>query len=368
MRIFRGCGREKGMDSKRKGRRWVTGVLGAYGGILIVIAALVIIVDPYFHFHAPIEGISYEMKEEQYMNDGITRNFDYDTIITGDSTSLSFSTAIIDELFDAQSVRLTFQGEGFKGINENLQTAIDTHPELKLVIRGIGTLWFVTDEDYMGYDDYPDYLYDDIIWNDVYYIWNGDVLFCKVFPEIGRTLKQVPAKGFDAEIFPSGGLGDVALARYERPEKAYKKAEEQETEQMFQMLDRNLQKNVIEIIETNPDITFYLFFPPYSILWWDQHHQIGEEVLIRRIQMEQYAIEKLLPYENVHLFAFTTNTEWICDLNHYNDEVHYTESTCTQILKWMKAGEYELTEDNYMEYIECITDFMLSYDFDAIFE
>lgn len=356
------------MGARMKSRRWIMGVLGAYGGILIVIAAIVIVVDPYFHFHAPIEGISYVMNEGQYMNDGITKNFDYDAIITGDSTTLQFSKNLVDELFDADSVRLTFLGENFRRVNENLQTAIDTHPDLKLVIRSVGTLWFVTDEDFLGYDVYPDYLYDDVIWNDVYYVWNGDVLFHKVIPEIWRTLKREPEKGFDAEIFPSDGMGDAALASYERPEKVYKPVEEQETEQIFYMMDRNLQKNVIEIIEANPDITFYLFFPPYSILWWDQFHQNGDEVLMRRIQMEQYAIEKLIPYENVHLFAFTTNTEWICDLNHYGDEVHYTESTCTQILKWMKAGDYELTEDNYMEYIESITEFMLQYDFDAVFE
>lgn len=350
-----------------KSRRWVIGVLGAYVGILLLILAVVVIVDPYFHFHAPIEGLSYEMEEEQYMNNGITRNFDYDTMITGASTSLGFSTAVIDDLFGVHSVRVSFSGEGFRRVNENLQTAIDTHPELKFVIRGIGTLWFVTGEDYLCYESYPDYLYDDNVWNDVYYIFNGDVLFCKVFPEIGRTLKKEPEKGFDANIIFDDDLGDTAISIYERPEKVDYPVEEQETEQMMQTLDINLQKNVIEIIEANPDITFYLFFPPYSILWWDQLHQGGNEMLERRIRMEQYAIEKLIPYENVHLFSFTTNTELICNLNNYMDEVHYTGAVCTKMLEWMRAGEYELTEDNYLEYIDSITEFLLHYDYDALF-
>lgn len=351
-----------------KSRRWVIGVIGAYVGILFFIAAIIAAVDPYFHFHAPAEGISYVIEEGQYVNDGITRHFDYDALITGDSATLYFSTGLTDDLFGTESARLTFLGENFKRINENLQTAIDTHPELKLVIRSVSTLWFVTDADDMGYDYYPEYLYDDSIWNDVYYVFNGDVLFNRALPEIWRTLGQEPEKSFDEYLYYADNLGDAALGNYERPEKEYKPVEEQETEQMFQMLDRNLQRNVIELIEANPDITFYLFFPPYSILWWDQIHQNGDEVLERRIQMEQYAIEKLIPYENVHLFSFTANTELICNLNYYTDEVHYTGNICTRMLEWMKAGEYELTEENYMDYINSITEFLLHYDYDALFE
>ena len=41
-------------------------------------------IDPYFHYHGPIEGISYSFAGERYMNDGIARNLDYDAIIYRD--------------------------------------------------------------------------------------------------------------------------------------------------------------------------------------------------------------------------------------------------------------------------------------------
>lgn len=355
-----------------KSRRWVIRVISLYLILLCLIVVTMVTVDPYFHFHVPVKDLSYTMEpgDDLYMNDGILKNFDYDMVIIGASTTNGFSTSLADEMFDGQSVRVTFQGEGFKGVNNGLQTAIDTHPDLKVVIRGLDSKFFIANENWMGHDEYPEYLYDDNIWNDTYYTLNGDALCGKAIPVIIRTIKKEPSKSFDSYINQYGkeGSREGVLSIYERPRQADGPVDIQETEQMFLDLESNLQKNVIGIIEENPDITFYLFFPPYSILWWDGYNQLGGGRLERRIQLEKYAIEKLLPYDNVRLFSFTSNHEWICDLDNYGDYEHYTSDACAQIMEWMENGEYELTEENYMEYINDITEFLCHYDYDAIFE
>ena len=63
-----------------KGRKWVLSVTGSYFLILALIVVIGFIVDPYFHYHEPIAGMSYMMEEEQYMNDGIAKHFSYDAI------------------------------------------------------------------------------------------------------------------------------------------------------------------------------------------------------------------------------------------------------------------------------------------------
>ena len=79
-------------------------------------------------------------------------------------------------------------------------------------------------------------------------------------------------------------------------------------------------------------------------------------------------IERLLPYENVHLFSFNNNFDLVCDLNNYFDSVHYTEEVGDHVLEWMKNDEYELTEENYKTYIQEITDFYMNFDYDSFFE
>ena len=63
-------------------RKWFIRCLSMIISITLVIGTVAWIVDPYFHFHKPFSFLSYRLYEERYTNDGISRHFEYDTIIT----------------------------------------------------------------------------------------------------------------------------------------------------------------------------------------------------------------------------------------------------------------------------------------------
>ena len=350
-------------------KKWSISIIAVLSCIVMAIGALVVIVDPYFHYHKPIAGLSYQLGNEAYRNDGVSKHFEYDSMITGTSMTRSFRVSEAEKLFGGKFVRITFQGEGMKRINDNLKMAIEANDDLKFVIRSVDPIWFVTDMDWMGYDEYPDYLYDDKLWNDVQYLYNMEILMEDVIPELVRTIRQVPAENYDDLVGDDDSLAgkEAVLREYARPEKKEEKIDAEETEEYFDMLDRNIEQNVVSTIRDNPDITFYIFFPPYSICWWDSLNQNGTGILQRRIWMEEYVIQKLLDYDNVRLFSFSNNFELVCDLNYYIDDVHYTDKASSKILVWMKEGKFEVTKSNYMDYIEEITDFYLNFDYDSFF-
>ena len=60
-------------------------------------------------------------------------------------------------------------------------------------------------------------------------------------------------------------------------------------------------------------------------------------------------------------------TTLTCNLNYYVDDVHYTGDVNNLILQWMKSGEYELTKENYEDYIAKEKAFYTSYDYDQLF-
>ena len=351
-------------------KKWSAAVITAFIIIVIATGCLVVVVDPYFHYHAPLKGISYRMGNEAYMNDGASKHFTYDSMITGTSTTRGFLTGEAERLFGGSFVRMTFQGEGFKRINDNLKMAIEANSSLKFVIRGVDPIWFVTPEDWNGYDEYPDYLYDDNLWNDVHYLYNMEILTEDVIPVMIRTIKGMPPKNFDDLVMeseePSGR--ENVLKEYIRPEKNREALDAEETEMFFKMLQENMEKNVISTIRDNPDIMFYIFIPPYSICWWDSLNQNGPGVIQRRIEMEEYVINQLLYFENVHVFSFSNNFDLTCDLDHYIDDIHYTKEVCSQMLVWMKEGQYEVTKSNCEEYTEEIADFYENFDYDSFFE
>ncbi len=352
-----------------KEKKWILFVVIGYFLVLFIIGGFMVIVDPYFHYHAPIDGIYYALDKEAYVNDGVSKHFEYDALLTGTSLTLFFRTEEMDELFDRNFVRLSFQGEGFKRINDNLRTAIASNENLDLVIRGLDPLWFIASEDFLGYSEYPDYLYDEKIWNDVNYLYNKEIIFGDAIPDLACTIRRIPAQTFDSSIPVDWETGEeVVLGNYERTQRQQKDVTEEETKQFFDTLEKNMKQNVLSTIEENPEIDFYVFFPPYSILFWDGLNQNGTPVLQRRIAMEKYVIECLLPYDNVKLFSFNNDFDLVCDLNNYIDECHYLPKVSSQILHWIKEGKYELTEDNYQEYIESITEFYTNYDYDSIYE
>lgn len=138
------------------------------------------------------------------------------------------------------------------------------------------------------------------------------------------------------------------------------------SEEKRQMIADNIYQNVEKTIEENPEVTFYLFFPPYSILYWDSCNQEG--TVLYRVEVEREVIKRLLTHENVRLFSFTNNFEFVCNLDNYKDIGHYGEWINSKMFQWMKDGEYELTNDNYEDYLEEIEDFYLNYDYDSIYE
>ena len=203
----------------------------------------------------------------------------------------------------------------------------------------------------------------------MYYIYNKDVWKDNLIPSIVQSFEN----GFQGEVkqegFGSGSLTgkENVLKNYKRPEKEIKEVTQEETEDFLNYLEENLDVNVLQVIKDYPDVEFYLFFPPYSICWWDQLNQNGTAVLERRIDLEKYAIEKMLQFDNIHLFSFFNNYDLICNLDYYVDDVHYTGDVNNMILRWMKSGEYELTKENYEDYIAKEKAFYTSYDYDQLF-
>lgn len=77
----------------------------------------------------------------------------------------------------------------------------------------------------------------------------------------------------------------------------------------------------------------------------------------------QLLTEKLIPYDNVKLFAFWNNYEMIINLDNYRDISHYSTDVNSWILQWMAEEDerYLLTKDNYQEYWNAIREFYLNF-------
>ena len=127
----------------------------------------------------------------------------------------------------------------------------------------------------------------------------------------------------------------------------------------------NIQKHVIALTKEYPQTQFYYFFPPYSIAQWGVIYEQGG--VHKHLQAEQIATEMMLSCENIHLFSFNTNYDWVTNLENYKDVGHYGEWINSEILRCMKDDIGRLTKENYVQHTKEMWDFYTQFDYNSIF-
>lgn len=348
-------------------KAWVKLVLLGTVAILGITAAFTIVIDPFFHFHAPLDGLQYPIHTERYQNDGIMKHFEYDALITGTSMSQNFKTSEFDALFKTKSIKVPFAAGRYKEVGESIERAIEANPELRLVLRGMDYYFLVEDKDTAAYESYPDYLYDKNPANDVYYVLNKEVLIYHTLPVLDYTKAGNRTTTFDAYGNWNADYEFGREAIFQSFARSPENGEELElTEEERNMLTGNVRQNIVDVAGRHPEVTFYVYIPPYSILYWDNINRQGK--LKWHMEAEKLAVGEMLMCDNIRVYSFSDQFGIITDLDNYKDDIHYSQDISSRILEFIAAGEGLLTEENYKDYLERIEDFYGNYDYDAIYE
>ncbi|MCH4191034.1 MAG: hypothetical protein LKF52_01915 [Butyrivibrio sp.] len=346
-------------------KKWFWILISTVFTVLILMAGMVAWLDPFFHYHAPLRGFYYTLDNERSQNNGITRHFDYDSIITGTSMTENFKTSEFDRLFDADAVKVCYSGAMYKEINDNVRTGFADH-KIRYVLRCIDDSYLITDKDASRTDlgSYPTYLYNKSIWDDTRYLLNRDVIFGYCIPMLakriqgdagGMTSFDEYANWMDGVTFGRqaalSGISELTDQRKQLPLSDADAAREK----------ANIEQNVTSLAAEHPETTFYYYFPPYSVALWGSLYSDGTAQ--QQIEEEKIAIELMLRYDNIRIFSFSTDTDITMNLDNYRDARHYGEWINSEILRRMAAGENQLTQDNYTEYLQQLSEIYLNYDY-----
>lgn len=348
-----------------KAKKWFFCFLTIALSLLFLCVLLVVAIDPYFHFHRPLNGIGYRMGNQRYMNDGIARNFEYNAVITGTSMCENFSTSQFDTLFGVTSVKLPYAGAGNLEICESLERTLEYQKDVKLVLCPIDYASFFNAWNAEGYNEteYPSYLYDNSIWNDYRYIFNKETLLKGVLPSIFYTVKGEHGISMDDYSVVEGAVGPEVVLPSERPQKT--SIQQEYTIDRESAVKENIEKNCLKIVKEHPDIQFLFFFPPYSIAEWEDYVARGTFEMTMKAQMTIAA--ELLQYSNVKLYGFLAEYEMITDLNNYLDAKHYTKDISSRLLDWIAEESHLLSLQNMIDYNEDLISFYTNYNYDSLY-
>lgn len=332
-------------------KKWSLLVLISLTVLLFFSAATVICIDPFFQYHKPLNELNYDITSEAYQNAGLAKTFEYESLITGSSMTQNFKASWFK---GEKAIKLSYSNAFPRTGNIIISLAIEQNPNLRKVYWGIDVFNFVRDTMSTG-QDLPFYLYDSNYLNDANYIWNNDVLF-KWIPNTIRNTKIGKAPTDLDEIYrwdsgvtysekdtlQNAGSSGAAYTP-EQAENAYK----------------NMKLWVFPLIESYPEIEFNIFFPPYSILCWQQ----TDDVIDNNITLVSNMIEPLLQYPNVNVFYFQNQEEIIENLYLYKDWLHYCGSVNEYMAQAFQNGQCKLTIENYKKELSKMSEIAKNFDY-----
>lgn len=338
-------------------KRFIKIFFGVMIVLLLVPAGIVGLVDPFGYYHKPWFGLKNVNLNQPYQNPGYVKNYDYETALVGTSMTEGMRASEADKLFDTTTIKICQSGAHSMDIAQMLDLVCKAG-KAKQVIVGLDANIFRKE-----YDTYrsemPLYLYNDNPLDDVNYLFNKQVLFEEI-PEMLQANKEGNLPEIDDYYIreASNYSKENALANYER-------GVLDEASISWDRAARNIE-NIVTVIENNPEITFYIYMPPYSMLFWDRYMCNG--IVDNELAMQKQVVEAFLEYENVQLYYFMNDYSIITNLENYRDAGHYSPQVCSLILQEIHDGNYIITKDNYLSVFTEMENFVKNYDYESIFK
>lgn len=326
--------------------------------ILFGMCALsVILIDPFGYYHKPWFGLKLVSFGQEYQNPGYARNYDYETVLLGTSMTEGMRASETDEIFETKTIKICESGAFSSDMALMLELACDDK-DTKNVIMGLDANILRRPSDKYR-SQIPLYLYNNNVFDDVEYVFNKEVIFGKCWQFLNANKNGNTINIDDLYIRANTDYSKEATLE------SYARAAVIGDGLTWDMAGKNI-ANIEPYIQNNPDITFYIYMPPYSILFWDRY-MLGD-VVEEELEMHKQVVETFIKYDNVKFYYFMNDYETITNLDNYKDSGHYSPAVCSELLQKMQKGEYLVSKSNYIQVFEELEKYLKEYDYDAIFE
>ncbi len=345
-----------------KARRFFWGVLAGTAAVLAALVLLLAIEDPFFVLRGIDEDDTALFSNQRYEMAGLIRHQDYTQVVMGTSLVANFQASWFTEGTGEDTLKITFPDGWITEFDTALRLAFRTH-------KGLDRVYFCLDPNILIRPDsertveLPKYLYNSNPFDDVEYLFNADsyalALNARLLRQQGRCVTLDEAYLWaKRSVFSK----EMALASYPRPEVS---GSDLPGDAYLEIARENLDL-VCAWAEEHPDTEFSIWFPPYSILYWDKLTREGREDAV--LNAVEYAAQRLMEYDNVSVYCFLHNYNIIVDLYNYTDHVHCSGDVCRIIAGDVMAGRWRLTEENLLPRLEKLRGYVKEYDYEALFE
>lgn len=343
-------------------KKWLYTLTAYTTGILFLIVLLNYLIDP-LQFYRQASYEPQYSKQQRYQNPGLAKNYDYDRVIIGSSMTENFVPSYVDTKLGGKTLKLSIEGSSLREQAMISEIALDTG-KVKQVLWGVdyfslrGDPQRVRDEQ----GEFPYFLYDHNLWNDVRYLLNLDTTM-EVWGIIGTFFGFGTLQSTDLDQLYnwnkkySYGKSIVLKewAKFNTDTKV--KVDELEYPNIKASLDQNL----ISQVKSHPDVKFIFYYPPYTILQHRYYYDRNPLLFQYELDAKAYLFSEIGHLPNVVIYDFQHIAAITYNLDHYKDLAHHDQSINQFIIDAITSGEYLVTAQTLAEYADQLTEQVQAY-------
>jgi len=338
--------------------KYLWSFLGATALMMALAVLLNFVVDPLQLFRPARLFAAMYSTDSRMQNAGLIQSQDFDTVFMGTSLAIHFRQSEIDRALGVRALKLAMTGSNSKEQSFVLAAALQRHP--KRVIWQMDD-WIFREAPDVDNDVYlPADLYRRNARGIAGYLFSGATareslwILARSIP----PLQPVVARLTNGVLFkfPIAGVDDInalrsdfdvpgfynaknAMAAFKRiadPRRGHHLAEGFD----YAAMVRRFEHDAIDLIAKNPDVTFDIYFAPYSILQFVAMRDASPKTLKIAYDFSAYAFPRLAQLPNVRLHDFRAVKEITHDLGSYGDVVHHSPAIDLKVLSMLADKKY----------------------------
>lgn len=311
---------------------------------MILLMSIVYVYDPFCYYRIPENR--FIVNNYRFLNAGIAKNADYDTVIIGSSMTQNFNMNSFREKLNLNPVKLSVGAMSIEGmeLTYNLVKAVDRADNIFVCID-LPSL----NKEKDNLSTYATYLYNETSFDDFKYLlgyetWTRLLPLNIAFNILEKSGKKLPDLYGTYNIdnigeWHSQSVYDknIIIENYLNNNSGLSK---QNTEGVYEKMTSNTDKIIDIFCSSEKNITF--FFPPYSALFWYNSTENG--LFENYNKIKEYIVNKVEDMPNVTVYDFQAIPE-ICDLDNYKDITHYSAQINEYMVDCFASKQYIVTSD-----------------------
>jgi hypothetical protein len=334
--------------------------LGTTGLIMAAAVALNFVVDPLQVFRPARLFTAMYSHDSRLQDAGLIPSQKFDTVFMGTSLAIHFRQSDIDRILGVHSLKLSLNGSSSVEQNFVLAAALERHP--KRVLWELDDWIFPDAPDIDSNAFVPANLYRRNIRGFASYLFSGSIaresawILARSIPLIEKPVASLTTGVIFK--FPLANVDDINVLRpgfdvtgtynAKKAMAAFRNITDPVHRAYladgvdYDMRVRNFERDMAGLIAAHPDVTFEIYFPPYSILQWIAMRDASPGTFDQVYKFTAYVSRRLMSFPNVRLFDFRAVKDVTHDLNNYADVIHHSPTIDLKVLSWLAEGKYRV--------------------------